>query len=188
MATKIQHVTIHIKGESPYSASRFHGIEKNADEGNEEHDKRCARHKLHTNGDGLVIIPGIQLKLSLHAIAKYLGKKVPERARATYTKHFEAGTMPLTDINLGVKPEDFDIIALRCDSKGSKKKTSEVTRYFPVIQKWGGDIDFMIMDPIIKPDVFEEHVEQAGLFNGLGRWRPGNGGMNGRFSATFDWK
>jgi hypothetical protein len=38
-----------------------------------------------------------------------------------------------------------------------------------------------ILDPIITEDVFREMVEIAGMFIGIGRFRPEKGGTNGRF-------
>ena len=57
-------------------------------------------------------------------------------------------------------------------------------RRFPIIQKWTATFDVHILDPIITEDIFSEVVEQAGMFIGVGRYRPEKGGTNGRFSLS----
>jgi hypothetical protein len=44
------------------------------------------------------------------------------------------------------------------------------------------------MDDTVTREIFERYFNQAGHFIGVGRFRPENGGMNGRFRATaFHW-
>ena len=40
-----------------------------------------------------------------------------------------------------------------------------------------------MVDETITKDVLLKHLEQAGNFIGVGRWRPINGGMYGRFAV-----
>lgn len=181
-------VTITIKGTSPYSASRYHETEKLERESPDDYARRVWREQLHTNGDGTVIIPGIQLKKALAWMAGYLSETIPGKGKKTWTKFFMAGTMPITDLHLGVKPDAFECVPIRCGAQGARGG-GQVTRYFPQISKWGGPIDFAILDDTITREVFERYVSETGRYCGLGRWRPANGGMNGRFEATkFDWK
>jgi hypothetical protein len=64
-----------------------------------------------------------------------------------------------------------------------------VPRIFPQFPKWQGVASFTILDDIISEAVFEQHVKAAGLLIGIGRFRPGNGGTNGRFRITqFKWE
>jgi hypothetical protein len=47
----------------------------------------------------------------------------------------------------------------------------------------------IVLDPIIVEDIFTEVVEAAGLFRGIGQFRPENGGSNGRFIIkTINWE
>ena len=64
--------------------------------------------------------------------------------------------------------------------RGSGKR---VTKHFPVIQKWAGDVMFYVLDETITEDVFREHLEEAGRFIGIGRFRPRNNGFYGRFTV-----
>jgi hypothetical protein len=47
--------------------------------------------------------------------------------------------------------------------------------------EWRATFDIYILDPIITEPVFREMVEIAGMFIGIGRFRPEKGGTNGRF-------
>ena len=43
-------------------------------------------------------------------------------------------------------------------------------------------VPFHVLADEITPDVFEEHLKQAGAFVGIGRFRPERGGFYGRFA------
>jgi hypothetical protein len=70
--------------------------------------------------------------------------------------------------------------------RGSGKR---VKRTFPVVPKWEGAVVFAILDETITRTVFEEHIKAVGMLVGVGRFRPENGGMNGRFEVvSIDWR
>ena len=55
-------------------------------------------------------------------------------------------------------------------------------RHSPVVDTgWLMTFDVYILDPIITEAIFREMVEIAGMFIGIGRFRPEKGGTNGRF-------
>jgi hypothetical protein len=54
---------------------------------------------------------------------------------------------------------------------------------------WSSTFDVIILDPIITEPVFREMVELAGMFVGLGQFRPQSLGSNGRFKiAAMTWQ
>jgi len=59
-----------------------------------------------------------------------------------------------------------------------------VLKNFGVIQQWQGDVVFHILDDIITEDIFRQVLEAAGNVIGIGRWRPRNGGLYGRFEIV----
>lgn len=59
-----------------------------------------------------------------------------------------------------------------------------VDKCFPVIPQWQGTVTFYVLDETITEDVFRYHLEQAGSFVGIGRFRPRRGGFYGRFRVT----
>lgn len=184
----MRNVKFTITGQTPYSGSRYHEEPRLENEGHEDYDRRTALAKLHTSPKGLVVIPGVQMKQALEWTTSYFGETVPEKGKRTWTKFFKAATMALSDLDLGVKPDAAHILPLRSNSQGRKGGSLNVTRYFPVLAEWEGSMEFAIFDDTIKPKVFEKYVTAAGRFCGLGRWRPSNGGANGRFTASkFNW-
>ncbi len=59
---------------------------------------------------------------------------------------------------------------------------------FPYIPEWEGIATFYIADETITEDVFKYHLQQAGKFIGLGRFRVRNNGYYGRFKVeSIDW-
>jgi hypothetical protein len=46
---------------------------------------------------------------------------------------------------------------------------------------WEFKTGVIILDPIITEEVFREMLDYAGMYIGIGRFRPENGGTNDRF-------
>lgn len=49
---------------------------------------------------------------------------------------------------------------------------------------WKGRVTYHILDDVIAPEVFEQHLRDAGNFIGIGRFRPRNNGYYGRFKLN----
>lgn len=169
--------------------SRYHDTPKLNKETPDAYEKRTWRNKVHTNGEGLVVIPGMAFKKCIQEAAKYLSIQIPGKGKSTYTKHFKAGFRVDTDPVLLVngKPihkDDEDAIegiTILVNSDGVSGSGKRVSRTFPVFRDWAVEISFLIVDDIITKDVFVEHLKSAGNLQGIGSFRVGNGGMNGTF-------
>jgi hypothetical protein len=168
---------------SPYSQSRFHNEPKLEKETHDDYEKRTWIKRLHVNDDGYVFIPPMSFKNCLSECAKYLSVQIPGKGKATYTKHFEAGVMVTDPLDLSVKPDDVNGEWLHVPSDGRRGGTKRVMKCFPQIPKWSGDVVFYIFDDTITGDVFKYHLDQAGKFIGIGRFRPRNNGFYGRFKV-----
>jgi len=72
-----------------------------------------------------------------------------------------------------------------CDSMGKKGGSSRVPRTFPVVRDWATTAVFYVLDEAITKEAFLYHLQQAGQFIGIGRFRPRNGGFYGRFSVEL---
>lgn len=173
-----------LKSVSPYSQSRPHITPKIDKESPADHDMRTWREKCHCDEQGNVVIPGIAFKNCLGEIAQYLGEKIPGKRNATWTKHFQAGILVLDSIPVGIKKDDLEHEAIYCNADGKKGSGTRVWRCFPVIRQWKGDLKITVLDETITEDVLKHHLEEAGKFLGIGRWRPRNGGMYGRFEIV----
>ncbi|MBD2771155.1 hypothetical protein [Iningainema tapete] len=185
------HVAIvQIKGLTPYSQSKPHQTEKLNKESPDDFEKRTWKEKLHYDEQGIIFIPPMAFKNCIAEAAKYLGKKIPGKRGATYTKHFEAGVLVTDPSLLGIHKDLIVGDWIFTPSDGVKGSGKRVHKCFPIIPPgWQAKVEFLILDDIITEGVFVEHLEQAGQLIGIGRFRPRNGGYYGRFVIEkFDWK
>jgi hypothetical protein len=172
---------------SHYSQSRHYSEEevpKLEDELHKDYEKRTWRFRMHINDDGFVFIPPMALKNCVAEVAKYRGEKIPGKRNATYTKHFEAGILVLEPIVLPLKRDDVPGEWLFVPSDGIRGSGRRVDKCFPLINEWKGEARFEILDETITEDVFWRHLDGAGSFIGLGRFRPSRNGYYGRFKVT----
>lgn len=172
-----------IKGISPYSQSKHVAEKKGAKETNDAHEERTWRERMNTNADGNVIIPPMALKNCISEAAKYLSIQIPGKGKSTYTKHIEAGLLVTDPIVLGIKKDDVPGEWLFVPSDGKRGGSSRVMKCFPVIHDWGGEFTVYVFDETVTKDVLTQHLEEAGKFIGIGRFRPRNNGFYGRFSV-----
>lgn len=177
---------------TPLSQSRQHDEPKMDGERPDDYDKRTWRSKLNTairDGKPTVVIPAHGLHQAIAAAAKYSKRQIPGQGKATWTAKFTAGITLLEDPALGVDPATVDAVTISANADGIRGSGKRVPRKFPVIPQWSATFDVVVLDPIITEDVFREMLEMAGMFIGIGRFRPEKGGTNGRFRIdAIDWK
>lgn len=172
-----------LKGVSPYSQSRRYTTERLNKELPKDYEARTWRDRLHTTQSGEVIIPPMCFKNCLSDAAKFLSVQIPGKGKSTYTKHFEAGVLVTDALHLGIKASDVKGEWLFVPGDGIRGGGKRVDRCFPVIHQWSGEVTFYVLDETITEDVFTHHLQQAGAFIGIGRFRPRNNGFYGRFSV-----
>jgi len=168
---------------SPYSQSRHHTTEHLDRELPNDYEKRTWRNRLHVDDNGNVFIPPMAFKNCLSEAAKFISMPVRGRGKATYTKHFEAGVLVMEPVPLGVKAVDVEGEWLFLPADGKRGSGKRVDKRYPLIRAWKGDVNFYVLDEIISQDVFKQHLEAAGKFIGIGRFRPRNNGFYGRFEV-----
>lgn len=172
-----------IEGISPYSQSRPHETPKLSKEIPRDYEARTWKERLHIDKNGKVFIPPMAFKNCIAEVAKFLTIQIPGKGKATYTKHFEAGVLVTEPMTLPIKKDDVSGEWLFVPADGKRGGGKRVWKCFPCIQEWGGVIQFHILDETITEDVFAQHIEEAGKFIGLGRFRPRNNGFYGRFKV-----
>ena len=169
---------------SPYSQSRAHEEPKLEKEQHDAYDKRTWRSKLNVGtvaGKPTVVIPAHGMHQAIAAAAKYSKRQIPGQGKATWTAKFTAGISIVDSIALGIAPDDVTHIDIHANADGIRGSGKRVMRRFPLVNEWKATFDVYILDSIITKDVFAEMVEIAGMFIGIGRFRPEKGGTNGRF-------
>lgn len=178
----------YLKSSSPYSQSKVIQAEKLEKEAAKDYETRTWRERCHVGEDGNMFIPPMAFKNCLAEAAKYLSMQIPGKGKQTYTKHFEAGVMVVEPMPLPVKRDEVDGEWLFVPSDGKRGGSKRVMKCFPVVPSWEGDVTFYILDETVTQEVFQYHLEQAGKFIGIGRFRPRNNGYYGRFEVEkFTW-
>jgi hypothetical protein len=178
---------------SPYSQSAQHGVDMLDRETHDDYDARTWRDKCTVNDAGQVCVPSMGMKQCIDTAAFKLGMKVPNRRGATYKNFFASGFFCDGDVPIAngkpLTPADALMVKINANADGRRGSGTRVKRRFPNFPKWSGVAEFTITDDIITQDIFQDHVKSAGMIVGIGRFRPENGGTNGRFRATkFEWR
>jgi len=180
---------VRITGTTPYSQSKHYVVQKEKRETSADYETRTWRERMHVDENGIVFVPRMAFKNLLSDAAKYLSMQIPGKGKATYTKHFEAGISVENDMSLGVKKDDVVGEWVFVPADGRRGGSKRVSKCFPKFEKWGGIVDFVILDDAVTKDVFEYHIKEAGRFIGIGRFRPRNNGYYGRFAAeVIEWE
>jgi hypothetical protein len=181
--------TVLLKSTSPYSQSRCVLADKQAKESCDAYEKRTWAERLHVTENGEVFIPPMALKNCLSEAAKFLGVQIPGKGKSTYTKHIEAGVLVTDPAPLGIKKSDVPYEDVFVPADGIRGSGKRVWKRFPVIKSWKAQATFYVLDETVTEDIFLQHLSEAGRFIGIGRWRPRNNGIYGRFSVEkVDWK
>lgn len=172
-----------LQSKSPYSQSRHHDESKIEKELPDDYEERTWRSRMHVNKDGYVFIPPMSFKNCLSQCAKYLSMQIPGRGKQTFTKNIEAGVLVSEPVVLPYKASEVEGERLFVPADGKRGGPKRVWRTFPFIPEWKADVLFYILDDTVTEDVFRYHLEQAGKFIGIGRFRPRNNGYYGRFEV-----
>lgn len=182
-------VTVKIEGISPYSQSRMHDEPKLDKETSNDYENRTWRERCNADKDGMVVIPAMAFKQALPIACKKIGRQIPGRGKSTYTKYFEGDVLCVADAKLGLHKDDMRKVTINAHANGQRGSGTRVKRHFPVVDEWQTEVEFLIFDDTITKDVFEETLTAAGMGVGVGRFRPENGGVNGRFRPVeFIWE
>lgn len=162
----------------PFSEPELEGEDKG------QFEKRTWREKVHTNGDGRIIIPGIMFKKSLDTLAGLLAEKVSGRGNNQYKSRFQAGVIVENDITLDIKKEDLESEEYYVPSDGKPGGGTRVMKTFPLVREWEGCLEVTVVpDDIITKKVFERYLSLAGVMSGIGRFRPAKGGNKGKWTV-----
>ncbi|HUS96051.1 MAG TPA: hypothetical protein VMX97_04850 [Hyphomicrobiaceae bacterium] len=180
--------TVRLSSVSPYSQSRAHETAKLDRETADLYDKRTWREHCHVTSDGNIFIPPMAFKMGLDKAATMLGRQIPGKGKATYTKFFLSGVLCSEPVVLDIKKADVVGERIYCNADGKRGSGKRVWRIFPTIPEWQAVVTYHVLANEITTEVFEDHLKQAGSFVGVGRFRPENGGYYGRFKVeSVEW-
>ena len=174
----------HLRSDSPYSQSRHYVVDKLEKESCADYEQRTWRSRMHVDANGDVFIPPTAFKNCLSEAAKFLSMQVPGKGKSTYTKHVEAGIMVTEPTPLQVRAADVPGEELFVPASGRRGDGNRVSKVFPLIASWEGDVTFYVLDETVTRDVLAQHLSEAGKLIGIGRFRPRKNGYYGRFSVS----
>ena len=145
---------------------------------------RVWKQQAHVGPDGeLIVIPAFSIHQALIGGAKkgrlkpVAAKKAVEVLHARLTTGIMIPDDAQTDLKLSeAVPQTFN-----CHSNGKRGAGTRVDRTFPVWMSWSAWFDVWLLDETLTKEDIDEACRWAGVANGLGRYRPENGGSNGRF-------
>ena len=179
-------VVANLESISPYSQSKEkdRAYPKKEKETAQDYEARTWRERCHYEENKKLFIPPMAVKNCISEAAKFLHVQIPGEGKATYTKHFESGILVLEGIRLPFKQDEVEGEWVFVPSDGKRGGGKRVWKCFPVIRHWEGDVTIHILDDKITGEVFKYHLEQAGAFIGIGRFRPRNNGFYGRFKVN----
>lgn len=180
-------VRIKINGDSLSWSKEIAAPPKKSDY--QQHEEKHWRERFH-DVDGEAAIPTMALKKALQEAAKGIG--IPGKGKATYAQPFKAGVVPLAEYApIGVKIADLDHEWVLVPANPANQKPGQggrVRKCFPLVRKWSAELEFNVFDDQITEAVFHDILKGAGLMVGVGRWRPSNGGLYGRFTIeSIEW-
>lgn len=181
-----------LHGISPISFSKVIQSTKTKGETDDAFEQRTWKERIHQDDKGQVVLPGVNLKNCLADCAVYFGEKIKGKGMRTWTKHFEAGimivdAMPMfDDAQKPVMAKDVPGERLWLNSDGQRGGGKRVWRTYPYVVQWNVSGIIHVFDPTFDGQLgkIKEYLEHAGQFVGLGRWRPRNRGMYGRFEVV----
>lgn len=180
-----------IEGTSPYTYGAPVPDSKNTGEPHDAYEQRTWRQRAHKDADGFAFVPPMALKNCLDSVAQYLSESVPGKGTSKFTKHFVSGTMVFNPMVLHdasgkpIKADDLEPYPIFVPSGGDRGGGKRVWRTYPLAKAgWTIHAAIYVMDPIITAERMEEYLKKAGLYIGLGSFRPQNRGYHGRFSVT----
>ena len=185
--------TAHLTGVSSYSQSRPHNTSKLDKEAADDYERRTWLEKCHANSDDTIFIPPMAFHQVMSEIAQFLGTQIKGRGRSTYTKHYGAGILipeapALMKGGIAVLKGDFEADWRFMHASGKRGSGTRVWRCYPMIQEWDTVVVFYVLDDTITDEIFEFHLNEAGKFIGIGRFRPINKGFYGRFKVDkIEW-
>ena len=173
-------VTVELESISAYSQSKMLQLKRNKDETWDDFERRTWRDKAHYTEAGNVFIPQFAFKQAMDSASKYLGK-ISGKGNSTWTKHFVGGIVIKESIILPLKRDDLTEVWINANANGKRGPGTRVPRCFPIIPKWSGNLSCVVLAEEITQEAFGQAMELAGMLIGVGRFRPENGGDNGRF-------
>lgn len=152
----------------------------------QEHEERTWKQRAHYNDKGKVIISGYMLSSTLEPAAKLLGERVGGSKVGKGMSHYIRLIQIEGDIVTNITQDTLEGNAAFVSANG-QVGGGKVMRTYPKILRWSGTLTvvYPTLGNVLNDEVVMKYLEIAGLYIGIGHWRPGapSRGTYGRFSV-----
>ena len=138
--------------------------------------KEEAERSLYKTEDGTIYQPASHIEGTVKEAAKQF--KITGRRGATYSK-LVGSTVEVYPDYLVHKKDSYVI-----DSRPVRIQAARIIRYRPKFEDWALDFDLILHDEQVPSEVVKQILDHAGLYVGIGDFRPGKGGKYGKFMIT----
>ena len=174
-----------IEGIAPYSQSKMLDAKREKNEGWDDFESRIWRDKAHVGDDGdSILIAGhaIHQMLVVGAQKGRLQPKAAKSAREGLANRLVTGIAVQGDATTNMKLSKASCVPINAHANGKRGSGTRVVRKFPQWPNpWTASFEILLLDESLTVDDVKAALESGGLTCGLGRFRPENMGMNGRF-------
>lgn len=175
----MKQIEVSVKGITPLLMHRFR--DAGADEPSKKRTgvpdwKQEAEAALYKGPDGIIYQPAEHLEKSIQNAAKSF--KMAGKRGATYGKLVGA-TLVISPDAIPHKIQKYEI-----DSRSVVIQRARIIRYRPRFDNWELDFTIGLPDDQLPVSVIKEVLDQAGLYVGIGDYRPQKGGKFGKFMVT----
>ena len=123
-------------------------------------------------------IPAVYLRNAIVEAAKQF--KITGKGKATYSK-LAGSTIEVQPEMIALSPDKYSAFKIAAVNPMTKGRMM-VTR--PRFDDWGAKFTVILNDEGIPPEVLNEILNQAGVYVGIGDWRPDKKGTFGKFMLT----
>lgn len=181
-------ITFAIKGVAPYSQSKMLEATRGTNESWEDYESRIWKQKAHVGEDGdSIVIAGHALHqmLVIGAQKGRLRPKAAKSAREGLANRLITGLAIQGDAETDMKLSQAQCVAINAHANGKRGSGTRVVRKFPQWPNpWTATFDVLLLDESLTADDVKAALVSGGLVCGLGRFRPENMGMCGRFTVV----
>lgn len=172
-------IEVTIKGISPLLMHRYPGLDLDTKKRTGKPDwKAEAEDALYKDPQGHLYQPASHIEGTLRTAATSF--KIAGKRGASYAR-LVASTVDVTPEAIPHKIEKWET-----DARPVVIQRARVVRYRPKLPEWELDFTLTLNDDQLPTDVVKQILDQAGLYVGIGDYRPGSprGGKFGKFMVT----
>lgn len=138
--------------------------------------KKEAEFALYCDGEGVLYQPAEHIERAMTAAAGSL--KIPGKRGATYSK-LVSSTVDVIPSTIPHKIQRYEI-----DARPVVVQRARIIRYRPRLDEWELDFTLQLNDDQLPIEVCKRILDDAGLYVGIGDFRPQRKGKFGKFMVT----